>query len=111
MTNLLAVDIKNQYFGSSPNAAKVGSDTGSLINTLIPNAIVAAGLIFLFMIMFAGFKMVVGAGAGQSAQDAAKGKTALTWSIVGFLIVIFGYLILQVVGAMFGLDFTLKYIF
>jgi len=106
MTNLLAINIKNYYFNTThANAAKIGNSPGDLISILIPNAILVAGLIFLFMILFAGFKMVVGAGKDQNAQDAAKAKNALTWSVVGFLIVVLGYFILQLIGAMLGINF------
>ena len=105
MKNYLAVDIKNTFFGTDHvNANKLTQSPGTLVNNLIPNAIIAVGLIFLFMILFSGFKIVVGAGANQSAQDAAKAKAALTWSVVGFLLVVFSYFILTMIGAFLGFN-------
>ena len=110
--NLLAatdVDIKTQYF-TGHKAASVANTPGGLVSALVPNIIIAAGLIFLFMILFAGFKIIIGAGKQQSAQDAAKAKAALTWSVVGFLIVILGYFILEIVGYIFGLNLTFDWL-
>jgi len=107
MRPLLAVDIKNSYFNSNPDAAIAGATPGSLVSILIPNAIIIAGLIFLGIILFSGFKLVIGAGHQQSAQDAAKAKAALTWGVVGFLIVVMGYFILQIIGAMLGINLTI----
>lgn len=104
----LSFNIRNTYFnvGGHQNAGRIGDSPGSLISALLPNIIIAVGLIFLVMIVFAGFKMVVGAGQNQSAQDAAKARSALTWSVVGFLIVVMAYFILEIVGRSLGIDFT-----
>jgi hypothetical protein len=110
MSTFLAVDIKNSYFANQPNAAVAAANPGKLLSTFIPNAIIVAGLIFLFMTVLAGFRIIVGAGKQQSSQDAAKAKAALTWSVVGFLIVVLGYFILQIVGAFIGINLASNWI-
>jgi len=108
---VLAVDLKNTFFNTSPNAAKIGVNPGTLISILLPNVVIVAGLIFFVMIIFSGISLVLGAGKQRDAQSAAKARNALTYSIVGFLIVVAGYFILQIVGAMLGINFTQSFTF
>ena len=58
-----------------------------------------------FLIMGAGFSMLTNAGNEASAQDKAKAKAALTYSVIGFLLVVAAYFILQVIGVVLGVDF------
>jgi hypothetical protein len=101
---LAAVPIRPLFFGYAPLTGHIGNSPGDLISTLLPNIIIIAGVIFLFLIVGAGFSMIIGAGSQKSPQEAAKAKAALTWGIIGFLLVISAYFILQAVQYMLGVD-------
>jgi uncharacterized membrane protein len=102
----LAVDIQNTFFNIHPGAKSIAQNPGGLVSSLIPNVLMVAGIIFFVMIVFAGFSLIVGAGKDKSPQDAARARSALTYAVAGFLIVITAYFILQMVGAMLGINFT-----
>ena len=105
MSRLLAVDIPSTFFGSHTNAGVATSDVGKLISTILPNIIVLAGVIFFFLILFGGFGMIIGAGHNASPQEAAKAKAALTYGLVGFLLVVSAYFILQMISTATGVPF------
>ena len=91
-------------WGVSPYCAQF--DTfGELIKTLLPNILVLAGVIFFILILAGGVGMIAGAGKESSAQDKAKAQGAITYGMIGFLLVISAYFILQIVGKIIGVDF------
>lgn len=80
-------------------------DIGQTISYLLPNIIGAAAIVMFLLMIGAGFTMISTAGHESSAQDKAKASAALTYSIIGFLLVVAAYFILQVVGGVLGVDF------
>ncbi len=74
-----------------------------LISTLLPNILILAGVIFFGLIIGGGFSMISVAGKEASAQG--KAQAAITYGIIGFLLVISAYFILQVVGVVTGINF------
>ncbi len=81
------------------------SNIGSAISTILPNLLVGAGVIFFLLILGGGFMMIKSAGGDANAQDTAKAKNAVTFALVGFLLVITAYFILQIVGVITGVNF------
>ncbi len=81
------------------------SDVGSLITSLLPNILVLAGVIFFLLMLGGGFTMIKNAGGDVNAQDAAKAKNAVTFAVVGFLLVVSAYFILQITGVVTGINF------
>ena len=77
------------------------SDVGSLISTLLPNVIIFAAVIFFLLILYSGFELIRSAGGNSSPQELQKARDLLTFGIIGFLIVVSAYFILQLVSYMF----------
>lgn len=102
---LFAIDIGANLFNQHPGAARLAQTPASLISGLLPNIMGAAGIIFFLLILGGGFMMVKNSGGSPSAQDQAKAKSALTMGIVGFLLVVSAYFILQIVSTLTGIDF------
>lgn len=94
-----AVNIPTAF--NSPKLTSVGG----LVSLLLPNAIAGAAVIFFAMILFGGFQMVRSAGGSPSPQEAAKAKAAITYGIIGFLLVVTAYSILQIIKLITGIDF------
>ncbi|MEK9201075.1 MAG: hypothetical protein AAB909_03840 [Patescibacteria group bacterium] len=101
----------NSIFTNHPSAGIVAATPASLISYLLPNIMAAAGIIFFLMILGGGFMMVKNAGGSPSAQDTAKAKSAITMGIIGFLLVVSAYFILQIVQALTGVNFIITPIF
>lgn len=101
---LSQVDLQNTLFNQHPGARNLTNSPGTLVSYLLPNAIVLASIIFFLLILFGGFGLIVGAGKQGDPKQAAQSKAALTWGVVGFLIVISSYFILQIVSTLVGFN-------
>ena len=88
-------------FGS-PVGRAVG--LGALVGNFFSIAIVIAGVIMVFLFIGGGLSMIAGAGSGD-AQGAAKGKQAVTWALVGFVVVFTAYWIIRIIEIITGSTF------
>jgi len=79
--------------------------TGQLISIWLPNGLVLAAIIFFFLIIGAGWRVITGAGSEASSQDKAKAQAALTYAVVGFLLIVSAYFILQIISVVTGINF------
>ena len=79
---------------------------GQLLSTLLPTVIAISGVIFFLLILLGGFQMVRSAGGSPSPQETAKAKAAITYGLIGFLLVVTAYSILQILGVITGITFT-----
>lgn len=78
-------------------------DFGSLVSVIISNLYIIAGVVLLFLVIFGGFGIISGAGAGDQ-QKTAQGKQALTSAVIGFLIIFASYWIIQLIEIITGLS-------
>ena len=102
---LLAFSIPDTFFNSSPNAQTIGTSLGSFVSNLLPNVLVVAGVIFFLFTIYYGFNMIIGAGRHKSPQEIAKDKSLFSATLVGFLLVIVSYFILQILSYVTGVNF------
>lgn len=91
-----------ESFGSG-----IGGDIslGAIVGNLVSAAIVVAGIIMVFLFIGGGLTMIASAGSGD-AQGAAKGKAAITWALVGFVIVFTSYWIIRIIEIWSGTTFV-----
>lgn len=94
--------IQTQAFPSSAPLSQIS--LGSLINSAIPYIIGIAGIALLFVIVMGGFQLMYSKG-DPKAMQAAQAK--ITYALVGFVVVVFAYLIVQLVARILGLQVTL----
>ncbi len=93
------IDIyKNFLIGGHPSQF---TTIASLVNLLYKSLLVLAGIVFLFLVILGGFSYIAGAGEEKSNQ-VEKGKKAITWAIIGFLIIFSAYWLIQIVGLFTG---------
>ncbi len=92
-------------------ATKINGDTGindtyssfsTLINLILRNSITLAGIILIALLIFGGITFIINAGSGD-AKKADQGKKTITASLIGFIIVIFAYLIIKIIETLTGL--------
>jgi len=81
---------------------------GEIVGKALPLVFAAAGIGLLLMIISSGYTLMMSAG---DAKKAAAGKTTLTNSIVGFLLVFAAFWITQALGVVFGWQDTILSIF
>ena len=97
-TPTLAVNINDSF--KSPFTQK--EDIGGIASILLSNSVVIAGVVFLFLIIIAGFTMLNGAGSGDPKKF-AQGREVIVYALIGFLIIFASYWIIQIIAQMTGL--------
>lgn len=91
----------------NPKNSTVKFETlGQLISLLVPNLIMLAGIIFFLLILYYGWRLVENAGGEQGPQQIHKAQQAVTYSLIGFILVVGAFFIMQIIGTLTGIDFT-----
>jgi len=75
---------------------------GGLFSLLLPNFYILAGIILLFFLIFGGLTVILGAGKGSDEQI-EKGKKILTSTLIGFLVVLLSYWIMEILQIVTGI--------
>lgn len=75
---------------------------GEIISVLLPNVFTIAGVILLILLIGGGFAVILNAGKGQQ-EGVAQGKQAITASLIGFLVIIAAYWLVQIISTITGL--------
>ncbi len=73
-----------------------------LVNLIVRNAFIGAGIFLFIIIILAGYKFLT-----QDKKGVEEAKTMITTAIVGFVIMFSAYWIVQVVGIVTGADILL----
>ncbi len=97
----ISFDIGRAFFGEDNHFLSQFSDIGTLVSILLSNAIVVAGIILVFIIVFAGINMISGSGDAQKVDQA---KQVLTAGIIGFIVVVLAFFIVRLVESSLGVS-------
>lgn len=81
----------------STRVSTVYNNPAFLVNLIVTNLFVIAGVIFFLFIIVAGFKFITGGQKG--AEDA---KNILTTALLGFIVMFSAYWIIQIVALLTG---------
>lgn len=74
---------------------------GDYVSAFLKASITIAGIIALLLVVFGGIGMIVSAG---SAQQQEKGKGATTAGVLGLVLVVSAYWIIQIIQVLTGVD-------
>lgn len=77
---------------------------GDVLSVVVQNAFTLAGILFFILIVGAGFGMISGAGSGDP-KKMEQGKKALTGAVLGFILILGSFWIMQVIGILTGRNF------
>lgn len=72
-----------------------------VIKNVIQWALIFAGIIALFLIIYAGFQFVTSKGDPQQVDSAKK---TLTYAIIGLLLILFSFAILNLISTVTGVS-------
>ncbi len=100
MNYLAGTDIGTSFLGSGHFLTQL-TGVGKLVSLFLSNSILVAGIILLFIIIFAGYGII---GAGGNAQKVQASMKLLTYGVAGFLLVFATYFILRIIQALTGVD-------
>ena len=76
-------------------------DIGTLVNVILRNAFVVAGIVALFLLIFGGFGFIMSAGSGDS-KGMEKGKQAITGALIGLILIVLSASIVALIGTLTG---------
>lgn len=105
MKNMLSqLNLENIQSGAFPTAQKL-SDTnvGGIIGTILPYIFAAASIGLLVYLVLGGLQLMTSKGDPKAAQGA---QAKITNAVIGFIIVIFAYVIVRIFGQVFELRYT-----
>jgi hypothetical protein len=77
------------------------TNVGTLVNVVLRNSFVIAGVITLFLLIFGGFGFIMSAGSGD-AKGMQKGKQAITGALIGLVLVVLSASIVNIIGVLTG---------
>jgi len=104
ISQVLAVDPKNlsDFYAPAKSLGGSSAQISTLLAPIITNIIIGSGVFAFFVIIFAGFTYLTGAG---DKNKVAQASNMLNYGILGLVLVVAAYLITRVIGAMIGFDF------
>lgn len=94
------IDIGSAFkLNTNDTVAAVFGTPASLFNTLIPVVFTIAGVILFFLLLFGGFSIIMAHGESKELE---KGSKVLTGALIGFLLIIASYWIIQIIQNITG---------
>lgn len=100
MNKLAAVNIGDKFFGG-PHFLRDLTGVGQLVSILLNNAIIIAGIIFVFLIILAGINFISGGGSPEKIEQSQK---IITYAFFGFIIVVGAFLVIRAMEKILGLN-------
>ena len=98
-------DIGTTFLGSSSHFLYQLTGAGKLVELILNAAFVIAGVIILFMFILGGISLIAGGGSGDP-KKAAQGKQAITYAVIGFVVVFTAYWIVRIIELITGSNFV-----
>lgn len=83
---------------------KYFNNIGSLVNLLVPLAVLGAALIFLGMIFYAAFTLLTSQG---DPEKVAQGRNIITYGVIGLIVIMMSFLAVKVIEFVLGIDLPL----
>ena len=99
----LAFNIGEEYQLGNRGINQVFPTMGSLFSTILFNLYGLAGIILLFLLIFGGWNIMIGAGS-QDSGKIQKGQKAVQAAAIGFIIIFTSYFIIQLIEAITGVN-------
>lgn len=100
MTVRAAIDLGGSFNSPFGDTLTVGG----MISILVSAAITVAGIVMVFLIVGGGIAMISGAG-NNDPRSTAQGKQAVTYAIIGFLIIFTAFWIVRIIELITGTTF------
>ncbi len=98
------VNIGEQFkFLGGKGIAEIFPNLGTLVNILLPNVYVLAGIFLFILLLFGGFGIIMGSSSGNPEQTARGGK-AVGAALIGFLIIFLSYWIIKIIEVITGIN-------
>jgi len=97
------VNIGDNFLLGNKSISNVFGSFGEFFQHLLNPIYAIAGIIMLFLLIFGGFSVIIGAGNDDSGQI-QKGQKAVTAAVIGFIIIVGSYFIIQLIEVITGVS-------
>ena len=97
MNKYLAIKIDSNNFAPAGKFA----DIPSIVNAILPNILLLAGMILLTTFIYAGFKFLA---SGENMEEVAKAKTLFATSAAGIAIIFGSYFLVKIIGSLLNIN-------
>ncbi len=78
-------------------------NTGTLVNIIVKNGAVIAGIILLALLIVGGLMFIIGAGSDDS-KKIQNAQNIIVSSLIGFAVIFLAFVIIQIVQVITGLN-------
>lgn len=95
----IAVNIGDQYLGTGAHFLKQTTGVGMLVSVLLNNAIAIAGVVLIFLLIYAGSRMQSN---WENPEAIKEGQKTITYSLLGFVVVVAAYLLIKIIESSTG---------
>lgn len=103
MNRLLAVNIGQELpLGTGRSVASTFPTLSTIIDIIIRNSFTIISVVLVGLLLFGGLTFIIGAG-NQDQKRIAQGKATITDALIGFVVTLFAYLIIQIIEIITGL--------
>ena len=104
MTNHLLADVNigDKLPWGTSNLPSTFPSVSSLVSVILKNSFAVVSVILVGLLIFGGLTFIMGAGS-QDQKKAAQGKAVVTDALIGFLVVLFAYVIVQLIQVVTGI--------
>jgi hypothetical protein len=103
MNRLLAVNIGQDLpLGTGRSVSSTFPTFSVIVDIIIRNSFTIISVVLVGLLLFGGLTFIMGAGS-QDQKKAAQGKAIITDAIIGFVVTLFAYLIVQIIEIITGL--------
>lgn len=96
MNRTLAINIQDSF-----EPAQKFNNIGSVVNLVVTNIFLLAGLILFIGVVMGGFTLMT---KGSNPDDMDKGKKMLTYSAMGFVLIFVSYFVVKLVLQLLGIN-------
>lgn len=102
INRLLAVSI-DPPLGTGRTVSQTFPNFSALITVILKNSLTIAGILLLILLIFGGVTFIIGAGA-DDPKKTAQAQTMITDALIGFVVIILAYSIVQIIEVITGVD-------
>jgi hypothetical protein len=101
---LIAQDLNSIQTGAFPSLPLSTTTPASIIGLILPYVFGAAAIALLIYLVLGGLQVMTSQGEPKAMQSA---QAKITNAVIGFVIIIIAFFIVQLIGQLFGLQGTL----
>lgn len=102
MNPVLAINIGQVIKFDGDPLSETYKNTGTLINLIVKNGAVVAGIILLALLIVGGLMFIIGAGS-DDLKKVQNAQNIIVSSLIGFAVIFLAFIIIQIVEVITGL--------